>query len=137
MDELEPGIRRTTFALPFGIDHVHSYFLRSSNGGWLLVDTGLGTRDAEAKWRPVLDALDAPVEAIVVTHMHPDHVGGARDVAELTGAPVFQGREDHAQGAAAWGRRDPERFRAYWLEHGLPESAVEGLVAESDRLLSA
>ena len=62
VEELERGIRRVTFHLPFGIDHVHCYFLRSSGGGWILVDTGLGSRDPEARWRPVLDALDAPVE---------------------------------------------------------------------------
>ena len=88
VEELESGIRRVTFDLPFGIDHVHCYFLRSSSGGWILVDTGLGSRDPQERWRPVLDELDAPIERIVVTHMHPDHVGGARDVAELTGAPV-------------------------------------------------
>ncbi len=137
MVDLEPGIRRVTFALPLGIDHVHCYFLRSSRGGWILVDTGLGTRDAEARWRPVLDALDAPVEAIVVTHMHPDHVGGARDVAELTGAPVFQGREDHAQCAKAWGERNPEVFARFWVQHGMPEETVSGLIADSDRLVSA
>jgi glyoxylase-like metal-dependent hydrolase (beta-lactamase superfamily II) len=137
MDELETGIRRVTFALPLGIDHVHCYFLRSSAGGWILVDTGLGTRDAEARWRPVLDELDAPLEAIVITHLHPDHVGGARDVAELTGAPVFQGREDHVQCARAWGERDPERFARFWVHHGMPEETVEGLIAESDRMRAA
>ena len=35
--------------------------------------------------------------------MHPDHVGGARDVARLTGRPVLQGREDFAQCVSAWG----------------------------------
>ena len=137
MDELQPGIFRHTFDLPLGIDHVHCYFLRSSSGGFILVDTSLGTRDAEAKWRPVLDALDAPVEAIVITHMHPDHVGGARDVAALTGAPVFQGREDHEQCRHAWGGRDPGVFAAYWTEHGMPPATVEGLIAESDRLIAA
>jgi glyoxylase-like metal-dependent hydrolase (beta-lactamase superfamily II) len=137
MEELEDGIRRITFALPLGIDHVHCYLLRSSSGGWILVDTGLGTRDADARWRPVLDALDAPVEAIVVTHMHPDHVGGARDVAELTGAPVLQGREDHEQCVHAWGERNPERFARFWVQHGMPEETVGGIIAESDRLLAA
>ncbi|HVU77508.1 MAG TPA: MBL fold metallo-hydrolase [Gaiellaceae bacterium] len=137
MEELEPGILRHTFALPLGIDHVHVYFLRSSNGGFILVDTALGSRDPAARWQPVLDELDAPVEAIVVSHMHPDHVGGARDVAELTGAPVFQGRDDHAQCAAAWGRRDPQRFAAYWTKHGMPAETVRGLAAESGRLVSA
>src|SRR4051794_39646769 len=88
MEEVADGVLRVTFDLPLGIDHVHCYLLRSSEGGWTLVDTGLGSRDPEARWRPVLDALDAPVERIVVTHMHPDHVGGSRDVAELTGAPA-------------------------------------------------
>ncbi len=135
--ELEPGIHRVTFRLPLGIDHVHCYLLRSSSGGFILVDTGLGSRDPEARWRPVLDELDAPVEAIVVTHMHPDHVGGARDVAELTGAPVLQGREDFEQCVRAWGSRNPERFAAYWVEQGMPKAAVEGIIEDSDRLAAA
>src|SRR5437899_2474089 len=137
MVDVEKGVRRVTFDLPFGIDHVHCYFLRSSSGGWILVDTGLGSRDPEARWRRVLDQLDAPIEQIIVTHMHPDHVGGAADAALVTGAPVLQGREDYSQCVQAWGNRDPERFAAYWAEHGLPQSHVEGLAQESERLISA
>jgi glyoxylase-like metal-dependent hydrolase (beta-lactamase superfamily II) len=135
--DLEDGIRRVTFSLPFGIDHVHCYFLRSSSGGWILVDTGLGSRSPEERWRPVLDALDAPVELIVVTHMHPDHVGGARDIAELTGAPVLQGREDYEQCVRAWGEHNPERFVEYWVSHGMPTSEVDGMLRESRRLVDA
>jgi glyoxylase-like metal-dependent hydrolase (beta-lactamase superfamily II) len=137
MVEVEKGLRRVTFSIPFGIDHVHCYFLRSSNGGWILVDTGLGSRDPAARWLPVLDELDGPVEAIVITHMHPDHVGGARDVAGLTGAPVLQGRADHEQCRRAWGERDPRRFVEYWVRHGMPPETVQGIVAESDRLVGA
>jgi glyoxylase-like metal-dependent hydrolase (beta-lactamase superfamily II) len=138
VDEVQPGILRTTFAIPFGIDHVHCYLLRSSQGGWILVDTGLGTRDPEARWRPVLDALDAPVERIVVTHMHPDHVGGAADVAGVTGAPVWQGREDCAQCREAWGPgRDPERFARHWRAHGMPEEDVDAVLAGSRELTAA
>jgi glyoxylase-like metal-dependent hydrolase (beta-lactamase superfamily II) len=137
MVDLANGVRRVTFALPFGIDHVHCYFLRSSGGGWTLVDTGLGTRNAEERWRPVLDALDGPVERIVITHMHPDHVGGARDIAELTGAPVLQGREDYEQCLRAWGERNPQRFLDYWVSHGMPDHEVAGLIRESERLSEA
>jgi glyoxylase-like metal-dependent hydrolase (beta-lactamase superfamily II) len=134
---VEKGVQRITFALPLGIDHVHCHLLRSSTGGWILVDTGLGSRDPEAKWRPVLDELDAPIERIVVTHMHPDHVGGARDIQELTGAPVFQGREDYGQCVAAWGSRDPETFVAYWSSHGMPGLTIDEIARESERLMAA
>jgi glyoxylase-like metal-dependent hydrolase (beta-lactamase superfamily II) len=135
MEEVEAGILRVTFDLPLGIDHVHCYLLRSSAGGWILVDTGLGSRDPEQRWRPVLDALDAPVEQIVVTHMHPDHVGGARDVAELTGAPVAQGREDYAQCVRAWGaERSLPRLAGWWESHGLPASAGDAMRVEVDKL---
>lgn len=137
IEQLEPGIARVTFRLPLGIDHVHCYLLRASSGAHVLVDTGLGSRDPEARWRPVLDGLDAPVESIVVTHMHPDHVGGARDVAGLTGAPVLQGREDFEQCVRAWGRRDGARFAAYWIAQGMPKDTAEGIVEDSDRLLAA
>jgi glyoxylase-like metal-dependent hydrolase (beta-lactamase superfamily II) len=135
--EIEEGIRRATLPLPFGLDHVHCYFLRASSGAWILVDTGLGSRDPERRWRPVLDDLDAPVERIVVTHMHPDHVGGARDVASLTEAPVFQGREDYEQCVRAWGTRDPQRFVDYWRAHGIPGDEADEMVRESARLFDA
>lgn len=138
MEEVADGVLRVTFELPLGIDHVHCYFLRTRSGGWMLVDTGLGVRDPEALWRPVLDALDGPVERIVVTHMHPDHVGGARDVAGLTGAPVHQAREDYEQCLRAWGpQRSTERLVAYWSARGLPDDEAGAVVRESDALSAA
>ncbi len=134
---LEEGIRRLTFPLPFGLDHVHCYLVRSS-GGYLLVDTGLGTRDPGGRWQPVLDELDAPIELVVVTHLHPDHVGGARDVQEVTGAAVAQGREDYAQCVAVWGpERSAERLASYWVANGMPPTEVDGVVGESSRLADA
>jgi glyoxylase-like metal-dependent hydrolase (beta-lactamase superfamily II) len=137
MVDVEEGIRRATLPLPFGLDHVHCYFLRLSSGGWMLVDTGLGTRTPEERWGPLLAELDAPVELILVTHMHPDHVGGSRDVAGVTGSPVLQGREDYEQCVRAWGERDPEQFIAYWLANGVPAHEADDLLRDSDRLVDA
>jgi glyoxylase-like metal-dependent hydrolase (beta-lactamase superfamily II) len=135
--ELEEGIRRVTFPLPFGLDHVHCYFIRTSSGGWMLVDTGLGTRAPEERWLPLLAKLDGPLELIVITHMHPDHVGGGRDVAELSGAPVVQGRDDYEQCVRAWGEHDPERFLAHWTSHGVPAAEAGSLLEDSRRLVDA
>src|SRR5919106_463668 len=132
MDELRPGVLRATFALPLGIDHVHCYLLRSGDGSWTLVDTGLGVEDPEAAWRPVLAALDGPVERIVVTHLHPDHVGGSADVAALTGARVHQGRLDYEQCVGAWGDEwTPRRSAEHLAANGMPRELVERVEAES------
>jgi glyoxylase-like metal-dependent hydrolase (beta-lactamase superfamily II) len=134
MREFADGIRRVTFALPLGIDHVHCYFLRSVNG-WTLVDTGLGVDDPEAHWAPARDTLDGPIVRIVVTHFHPDHVGGSADIAALTGAPVFQGRADYAQCVAAWeGERG--RLVEFMRSHGLPDDEAAKIQADSERLRS-
>ena len=132
--EVAEGVRRVTFSLPLGIDHVHCYFLRGDDG-WTLVDTGLGVDDPEAHWASALVALDGPVVRIVVTHFHPDHVGGAADVAELTGAPVFQGRSDYAQCVRAWeGGRG--RLVAFMRSHGLPADEAARIQADSEGLRS-
>ena len=55
------------------------------------------------------------IERIAITHMHPDHVGGAEAAASATGAPVSQGALDYAQCAASRGSDDwPERI-AEWF----------------------
>ncbi len=135
MIELAEGIRRVTFPLPLGIDHVHCYLVRTADGGWMLVDTGLGLPDPEARWAPVLAALDGPVTRVVVTHFHPDHVGDAAPIAELSSAPVFQGRADYAQCVRTWGEgRVPERFLRHVLVHGMPPAEGDDLRRESDAL---
>jgi glyoxylase-like metal-dependent hydrolase (beta-lactamase superfamily II) len=130
--ELAAGIRRVTFALPLGIDHVHCYLLPASGGGWIVVDTGLGLPDAGKRWARVLDELGDPVERIVITHFHPDHVGAAADLAGLTGASVHQGADDYDQCMRTWGElRNDERMPGYLREHGVPASEVESFREEA------
>jgi glyoxylase-like metal-dependent hydrolase (beta-lactamase superfamily II) len=124
--EVEPGICRLTLPLPTGPKHVHCYFLRSPDG-WTLVDTGLGLM--ETPWEEILARLDAPVTRIVITHMHPDHVGGASEAAAATGAPVFQGRLDYAQCERVWGSDDwPERISEWFTRHGASAEVAEELI---------
>jgi glyoxylase-like metal-dependent hydrolase (beta-lactamase superfamily II) len=126
MQELQGGIRRVTFALPLGIDHVHCYLLPRADGSWIAVDTGLGLPDASERWRALLDALGGPVSQILITHFHPDHVGAAADLAALTGARVWQGREDYEQCVRAWGElRRPERFPDDLRANGVPEAEID------------
>ena len=124
--ELEPGILRLTLPLPSGPGHVHCYFLRGDDG-WTLVDTGLGLM--ETPWDEILAQLAGPVIRIFITHMHPDHVGGAEAAAAATGAPVFQGRLDYAQCEQVWGSDDwPEQIAAWFLRNGVPSDVADELI---------
>ncbi len=124
--ELEPGILRLTLPLPTGPRHVHCYLLRGDDG-WTLVDTGLGLM--ETPWPEILAQLDGPVARIFITHMHPDHVGGAEAAAQATGAPVLQGRLDYAQCERVWGSPDwPEQIAEWFLLHGVPAHVAEELI---------
>ena len=116
--ELPGGIRRITTPLPTRPGHVHSYLLPGDDG-WTLVDTGIGLPDAQEVWAGALDG--AEVARIFVTHFHPDHVGAAADVAELTGAPCYQGTLDYAQCELVWGNPNwPERIAGWFRTHGVP-----------------
>ena len=129
MAELPAGIRRLTFPLPMGIRHVHCYLLPGDDG-WTLVDTGLGLPDAEARWAGALRGVE--VARIVVTHFHPDHVGGGEDAQELTGVQVLQGADDYAQCERVWGSPDwSERLADYLEHHGLPAETADELRHES------
>jgi glyoxylase-like metal-dependent hydrolase (beta-lactamase superfamily II) len=130
MEELPWGIRRLTFPLPLGIDHVHCYLLPGADG-WTLVDTGLGLPEAAARWITVREE-HGPIARIVVTHFHPDHVGGGEDAQALTGARVLQGAYDYEQCELVWGREDwSERLADYLQHNGLPESLAEELRQEA------
>ena len=112
-----------------GIDHVHCYLLPGP-GGWTLVDTALGLPVVEERWREALSGVE--VARIVITHFHPDHVGGAQVVQELTGAQVLQGADDYEQCLRVWGSDDwSERMADHLQRHGLPDKPAGELRQES------
>jgi glyoxylase-like metal-dependent hydrolase (beta-lactamase superfamily II) len=131
MDELEGGIRRVTLPLPTRPGHVHSYLV-PGEGGWMLVDTGIGLPDAKETWAAQLAQLEGRVATVFVTHFHPDHVGAAADLHELTGAPVVQGALDYAQCELVWGNPAwSERLVDWFRLHGAPDDVTGELVGQS------
>ena len=131
MDELEGGIRRVTLPLPTRPGHVHAYLLPGEDG-WTLVDTGVGLPDAKETWAAELEQAGGRVATIFVTHFHPDHVGAAADLHELTGAPVVQGALDYAQCELVWGNPAwSERLLDWFGLHGTPDDVTAELVGQS------
>ena len=116
LTELSGSVRRLTLPLPSGPRHVHCYVVDGT-----LFDTGLGLTEVE--W--------PRVERVAITHMHPDHVGGAAAAAAATGAAVFQGALDYVQCERVWGSHDwPERLAAWFLRHGVSDESARQMIEE-------
>lgn len=124
ISDLGGGVHRVTHPLPFALDHVHAYALEDADG-WTVVDAGSHIGAAE-RWHDALAQLGGPrVRRIVATHFHPDHLGGVKALAELTGAEVLQGRID---------RDVTERTYMHPRLATVPMPDVDRLLDEGDRL---
>lgn len=122
-----------TMPLPMRPDHVHCYLVPVESG-YMLVDTGLGLPDAKEAWAAALARLDAPVVTTFLTHFHPDHLGAAADVRDLTGARTVQGRLDAEQTRIVW-ENDAwsDRLADWFHRNGVPEDVTEELIGQGAR----
>jgi glyoxylase-like metal-dependent hydrolase (beta-lactamase superfamily II) len=120
------GVARLTLPLPMRPGHVHSYLLEGGDG-WTLVDTGLSLPDSAEVFARV--ARDLRIARIVITHFHPDHVGGAQEAQAATGAPVHQGALDYEQCVHVWGSDGwPQVIADWFLLHGVPPPVANELL---------
>ncbi len=135
VDELPGGLYRVTMPLPMRPGHVHCYLV-PVDGGFFVVDTGLGLPDATERWEAELAEVDGDVVGIFLTHFHPDHLGAAADLRALTGAPVYQGRVDAAQADLAWSSDGWSAVLVDWFQaNGAPEPVTRELVDQGSRYL--
>ena len=80
--DIAPGVRWLRMALPFALDHINLWLLHDRQDGvegWTIVDCGISNDATRAAWEQVFaERLDGrPVLRVIVTHMHPDHIGNA------------------------------------------------------------
>jgi glyoxylase-like metal-dependent hydrolase (beta-lactamase superfamily II) len=88
---IAPGIH-----LLGGLSPAAAYAVETSEG-LILVDSGLEADAASLKAQLAKLGLDwRRVRAILLTHVHGDHCGGAQYLREATGAKVYAGRGDAA-----------------------------------------
>ena len=91
----------------------------------IVIDPG----DDIAKIAEILARHGLTVKAIIITHAHIDHIGGAAKLKELTGAPVYMNANDtelyaHLDAQAGWlGMKTPSR------------TEIDSEAREGDRLM--
>ncbi len=88
------AVKWIRMALPFALDHINLWLLRDEidgRAGWTVVDCCISRDEAKAQWERVFETqLDGlPVLRVVVTHMHPDHIGLAHWLCSRWDAPLW------------------------------------------------
>ena len=132
--EVAPGVRWLRMLLPFQLDHINLWLLRDRIDGvegWSIVDCGIANDATRAAWEAVFanELQGLPVLRVIVTHMHPDHIGLAhwltehwkivgREVRLWVSATDYQAACMASSGLASIGGEATARFMA---THGLTD----------------
>ena len=90
--DVADGVKWVRMGLPFALDHINLWALRDrvdGRDGWTLVDCGITNDTTQRAWESVFaNAFDGlPVLRVIVTHMHPDHIGLAHWLTERWTTP--------------------------------------------------
>lgn len=124
--EAAPGVHRIIDGAWWfsGIRGSNVYLLRLPSGAHVLVDAGMPGSDGAILAR--LRSLGITrVEAILLTHRHVDHAGGAAGLRQALGARVVAGAGDVADGRVRGDRRTP--LPACPVDLALPPEECEPL----------
>lgn len=125
------GVRWVRMGLPFALDHINLWLLRDEidgRHGWSVVDCCITRDETKAQWEQIFanELEDLPVLRVIVTHMHPDHVGLAHWLCARWGAPLWMSATDY--NAARLGSITTTGFGGdmaarFFASHGLLEEA--------------
>jgi glyoxylase-like metal-dependent hydrolase (beta-lactamase superfamily II) len=141
--EIAPGLKWARMTLPFALNHINVWLLRDrldGREGWTVVDTCIDRQQSREDWQKIFDAeLDGlPVLRVLVTHMHPDHVGLAHWLCERWSTPgrdcrLWMSASDFTQARQAVdsdGSRKGGKMSGYFASHGLVDPAVLGRLGQ-------
>ena len=153
-----PGVKWIRMALPFALDHINLWLLRDRIDGiegWTVVDCCIDRPESRAQWTQVFDnALDGlPVLRVIVTHMHPDHIGLAHWLCEHWSCRLWISATDYnaarigshsttgfggdaaARFFAAHGMRDPASLDQIRQRSGYYPNLVPAVPAQYHRMM--
>ncbi len=131
--EVADGVHWLRMPLPFGLDHINLWALENGDG-WALVDTGVNLRETRANWEALFAGPLAgkPVNRIIVTHYHPDHIGLAGWLCGRFGVTLEIARTEYLLARTlTLDVRDapPPEAVDFSIRAGWPEAAVDTMRA--------
>ena len=127
--EIANGVHWLRMPLPFALQHINLWLLADGDG-WIVVDSGLGDAASKTIWENTFSSVmgDAPINHVVITHMHPDHVGCAGWLTERFDVDLWMTREEYALCrllTADTGRPAPDAGINFYKSAGYSPEALE------------
>jgi len=134
--EVAPGVKWLRMRLPFALDHINLWLLRDelpgpagAVSGWTVVDCCVSRDESKAQWEQIFagELEGLPILRVIVTHMHPDHIGLAHWLCQRWNASLWISATDYhtariaTQSSTGFGG---ESAAGFFASHGLtdPES---------------
>jgi glyoxylase-like metal-dependent hydrolase (beta-lactamase superfamily II) len=127
--EVVSGIWKITMPIPFPLRTVNVYALVGPDG-WVLVDAGMGTPDARTAFAAGLERAGLSIvnlQAIVLTHHHPDHIGLSGELQAQSGARVYMHPIDERSVRIIAEGTMSKRFghvSSFFKQHGLQDTEL-------------
>ena len=108
--------------LPFELESVNVHLIKLDTG-WMLIDCGMETDEAWQTLEPAIAKMGiewTDIRQILLTHMHPDHMGMSARLLELSGARLSMHavEAEHLEVVARGTRRLP------WLDMAFSRAGV-------------
>ena len=129
--DVAPGVKWLRMPLGGPLGFINVWAIEDGEG-WALVDTGLQTRETAQAWRTALkpegDLGGRPVTRMIVTHLHPDHIGLAGWMTRKFGCRLWMTRLEYFQCrmlVADTGREAPDDGMNFFAAAGWDEEALE------------
>jgi glyoxylase-like metal-dependent hydrolase (beta-lactamase superfamily II) len=127
--EIRPGIHWIRMRLPMQLNHINLWLLED-DGGWTIVDTGIRDEVTRDAWEQLLAGpmKGRAVKRVIVTHLHPDHVGMAGWLTRKFEVPLWMSRTDYLMCrnlVADTGQEAPEEGVRFYRAAGFNDEALE------------
>ncbi len=137
VSRVSEGVYQLKIPVPFPLKFIASYLVEDRDG-WTVIDTGFDYPPAREVWESgaaeVGLSLERDVARIIVTHLHPDHIGLARWLEERSGAPVWMLAGEIENARHVWDpARGTEDFVRYMMRNGM-DAQTAGATAGTTRL---
>jgi len=127
--EIAPGIHWIRMRLPMQLNHINLWLLEDGDG-WTVVDTGIRDETTADAWKQLFAGSMGGrlIQRVIVTHLHPDHIGLAGWLVRRFGVELWMTRTDYLMCrnlVADTNEEAPEEGIRFYRAAGFGEEAME------------